>query len=974
MTATALGGDPISSPRLKVALLAGQAFTLGLTTAWVLIPASALFLETYGSGLLPVTYIGAAVAGAAATTMLARALRRRPLVSVAMRVLGAMTVALVTSWLLLVGLDADWVSFALLAVVPILVPVGFVFVIGQAGMLLDVRAIKALYGRVIAGFALGFVVGGVAGPLLLGVLGRTEHLLAASAVVAAVFWELVARTRRTFPRELSIVEHDEVGVVRPNLRALLSNRYVLLLMAYQGLSAIESQWLDYLVFDRADQRYQDSEDLARFISRFLGVAYGIDIIFLLVVAGFLLRRFGLRYGVTANPGVVLTLVGATIIAAAIRGSGATIVFGLIVATRASDMVLSDGATRSSVGAAYQAIPLPQRLAAQANVEGLAVPVAIGFSGLVLIVVRSTVGTDGMVLPVLTAVVVVAWAAVAIAVYREYRTNLLANLRHRTLDPAELSIDDAGTHEVIERLLDSADERDVRLGLDVLTIAHHPDLAGRLQQLALDDRVGVRSDSLDRLVAVDPAPARLIARGGLDHANPGVRAAGLRALGRVGDPSDLPLIEAGLSDADHDVMLEASVALSRLGDDRTLRDVAARIVASARSPSLTQRVLAARMLGGCEPGPWLERGLLRDLLADADRHVVNAALAALRCPDDAPLLGATIGCLRERHTAGEAVEALVRFGDLALDLVDRGLDGHLGLGRPAQELLARVCRLIGDPEAAAILRRHVDHRDREVGLAVMEALAALGGPGASEPSSAPSSSQTATSAPGPSRASVWFGPPGSDIDGATATVAGVPRSDEVAGSAVVRADLEHAAHVLHALAMLEDTPSAGTLRGALHDELMLLRRRVIAGLSMFHGAEPLNRVAFQLAQRNAHAHALALEWLDVTLVGTDRLAMAVLEPGLSVEAQLRALSRTFLVAPATHRSVVRDLIEDRDARWRRPWVTACALLVVSDTPEVGLDTLSVNGMDGTPDEEFREEIEIVHETFTGVRRRQAVNTP
>ena len=31
------------------------------------------------------------------------------------------------------------------------------FVVGQAGMLLDVRALKALYGRVVAGFALGFV-------------------------------------------------------------------------------------------------------------------------------------------------------------------------------------------------------------------------------------------------------------------------------------------------------------------------------------------------------------------------------------------------------------------------------------------------------------------------------------------------------------------------------------------------------------------------------------------------------------------------------------------------------------------------------------------------------------------------------------------------------------------------------------------------------------------------------------------------
>ena len=51
------------------------------------------------------------------------------------------------------------------------------------------------------------------------------------------------------------------------------------------LSAVESQWLDYLVFDRAGQRYQDSEELARFISRFSAIAYGTDIVFLLVAGG-----------------------------------------------------------------------------------------------------------------------------------------------------------------------------------------------------------------------------------------------------------------------------------------------------------------------------------------------------------------------------------------------------------------------------------------------------------------------------------------------------------------------------------------------------------------------------------------------------------------------------------------------------------------------------------------------------------------
>src|SRR5439155_13668057 len=93
-------------------------------------------------------------------------------------------------------------------------------------------------------------------------------------------------------------------------------------------------------------------------------------------------------------------------------------------------------------------------------------------------------------------------------------------------------------------------------------------------------------------------------------------------------------------------------------------------------------------------------------------------------------------------------------------------GQVGAVR-GQEMLARVCRLIGGPEAAAVLRRHIAHRDRDVGLAVMIALGAL------------VSASGADAAPG------------------------------TPSESVVRPDLEHAVHVLAALIAFRDEP-AGTL--------------------------------------------------------------------------------------------------------------------------------------------------------------------
>ena len=52
--------------------------------------------------------------------------------------------------------------------------------------------------------------------------------------------------------------------------------------------------------------------------------------------------------------------------------------------RVSDLVLTDGTTRTSVNASFQVVPIGERLAVQAVVEGIGVPVAIGATGVVLL--------------------------------------------------------------------------------------------------------------------------------------------------------------------------------------------------------------------------------------------------------------------------------------------------------------------------------------------------------------------------------------------------------------------------------------------------------------------------------------------------------------------------------------------------------------------------------------------------------------
>jgi HEAT repeat protein len=394
------------------------------------------------------------------------------------------------------------------------------------------------------------------------------------------------------------------------------------------------------------------------------------------------------------------------------------------------------------------------------------------------------------------------------------------------------------------------------------------------------------------------------------------------------------------DVDHEVKLAAAIALSRVGDDDARQALADEIVALSQDQESDRRVLSARMMGECEAGKWIDRSPLKRLLEDPVHDVVNAAFAAVRWPGDAELLVEVMLHLDDRRTASAAVDTLARGGAAALVLADKGLSGGVGIGPQGQVLLARVCRLIGDHDAAAVLRRHLDHDNREVGLAVIAALAALG--------------------PNVTQGEREVGHENDD------TV-----TNDALASTLVRIDLEQAVHVLRALVALDDMPSAHALRAALADELTLLRRRLLAALSVRYGAEGMSRAAFQLAQPSTRAHALALEWLDVTLTGADRDAITLLDPGLTTQAQLRMLSRSIPVPAASAAAIVEELIADYDSRWRRPWIAACAVLAACDLPEVDFDALCDEITERASHSSPNSEAAILHETVAAIRQRQSV---
>jgi len=373
--------------------------------------------------------------------------------------------------------------------------------------------------------------------------------------------------------------------------------------------------------------------------------------------------------------------------------------------------------------------------------------------------------------------------------------------------------------------------------------------------------------------------------------------------------------------DASVRVAAAAATSVLGSDDDRAALGELIDALTRRALASDRRLAADMLAASARGPWLDSGLLGVLLADDDPSVRAAALHAFHWDDDHELGAVLIEVLGRRSTSTVAVSVLAAGGARALRLVEGCLDDALASGARRQILCARVCHAMADPDAGALLRRHVRHRDRDVALAMVHALAER-----------------------------HTGP--------------VDADDAELASQLVSEHLQHAARLLQAIVALDGARGSAPLQAALTDELQLARRHVLAGLSLVHGTEALGRVEFQLAQSDTRVHALALEWLDVTLTGTDRRAIVLLDPAATTPDKAKALGRAFTLAAVEPPALVRDLAEDHNGVWRQPWLSACAIMALADGPDLGadLDLLDLSSHDGATGE-------IVRQTMSGVAVRR-----
>ena len=466
--------------RTKLLLLGGQTVGLGLLMAFLVVPVSALFLDEYGAGALAYAYLAVAVAGVAVSAALSRAQRRVSLAAMAAGVFWIYLVVVAAGWLVLTVWDGVWVTFPLLVLFPLTIPIGFALVGAQANRLLDVRQMKAHFPRVAAGFSVGFALGGIAAALLVEPLGGPRRLVGVDLLAGtrdggpgrrhrAALPGRARRARRS-PRRSSDAVADR--------RALMRNRLVVVIFGYQVLSAAVTQLLDFMVWERAAARYPDPSDLARFQGVFGAILNVSSVVFVFVFAGWILTRFGIGVGLAANPVAVLVLLCVTSATGIAVGPAAFAFFALVCAQQVADIALTDGTTRTSINATYQALLPRLRLQAQTMTEAAGIPIALGLVG-VLLIAQNALDLDVRAVVLVTIVLTAIWSIFAVVAYREYGANLRDVLSRRAWDPVAIRIDDDLSRSAVESLLRSGDLRDTETAIEALADAGSPAVAAHV---------------------------------------------------------------------------------------------------------------------------------------------------------------------------------------------------------------------------------------------------------------------------------------------------------------------------------------------------------------------------------------------------------------------------------------------------------------------------------------------------------------
>ncbi|HMA48867.1 MAG TPA: cyclic nucleotide-binding domain-containing protein, partial [Magnetospirillaceae bacterium] len=456
-----------------------------------------------------------------------------------------------------------------------------------------------------------------------------------------------------------------------------------------------------------------------FLGIYSAIVGAISLFCSLLLAGPIVRRFGIRGGLLTTPLLLVLGCGATILTGYLGIGGASMLFWMVIGNKIVNQAALYTIDKTNSITLYQPLPTRQRMQVQAALESMIEPLSGGLSGVILFIVIEWLGFGSFHITHLIFAIALAWLGMVFARHRGYLSALRDALKGRSLIGGELSYDTEEAVAYLKAGLISARPGEVIYSLRMLEKTQWKAEPADVAALLAHPSVDVRLDAAHRVEAGQlPAGLAMIQERLAAETSPSVRGALVEALSAAPLEDLVGAMLPYLEDRVPEVRLSAFAGTIRHGGIEGIVEVGGRLLAAEKSSLAAERCFAAGVIEKVA-SPQLYRPLL-SLLADREPEVRRAALAAAKQVKMPRLWPSIFENLKLPGLEKSAMAAMVAIGaplvPAARDYAARQTSGD----RVRQSVLA-VLGQIGSDEAISFLIAHIGHADRRLHRGALLAL-------------------------------------------------------------------------------------------------------------------------------------------------------------------------------------------------------------------------------------------------------------
>ena len=417
--------------RLPVLLFIIQSTFLGAFFGTITVGAETLFLNQFDPSMISKAYLVSGAAGIILTSIYSRFQSRIHFSKLAF---ANLSVVLLITLFLRVGYfytESKWLTFFLLVMMGPLTIVSIVGFWGSVSRIFDLRQGKRLFGMIDGGTVLGIILSSVAIPVIIERGFQTINLLflsAASAFGALAFQVII---NFMYPKQLKR-KPEQANRKEGGFVETIKIPYVRTMSAFVILSMLVAFFVQYLFLAVADERFVNSEELAKFFGMLMGTLTFVSILIKTFVYGPIMKNYGLKISLLLSP----VIMGLVTISAAVVGSlfgytseaaSFTFFFLLISLGKLFQKALKDSFEAPALKMLYQSLNPAIRYEVQARVDGTINEIAALLSGFVLTVFSLLTFFKLIHYTFVLGGLVFLWGIVTFRLYSGYRRTLQETL-------------------------------------------------------------------------------------------------------------------------------------------------------------------------------------------------------------------------------------------------------------------------------------------------------------------------------------------------------------------------------------------------------------------------------------------------------------------------------------------------------------------------------------------------------------------